>query len=225
MFDAETTSFIQSAVPLEGLDLQKLPQDLTEAYALVVSARLGAVNLSAEETHTNWQSTILELRRIAETYEGLTIFLPHDDNHRPSCAFVSGSAHFTLNQAERIQAKISGYEFLLPSLSPYAVAPEVAATLLFLIGGHQADAAETAKAFIKEGTSSVTGQLLDFIAALASGNGHSLRQIVDKTLVQVQRNDRDYLDVAADMMWQELARAIQMIACTVLGSVDVSPIR
>ncbi|MGZ4956195.1 MAG: DEAD/DEAH box helicase [Methylobacter sp.] len=217
MFDTETTSFIQSAIPLEGLDLQRLPQDLTEAYALIVSARLGAVNLSIEETSADWQNTILELRRIADTYEGLTIFLPDDDNHRPSCAFVAGSAHFTLNQAASIQAKIYGQELSLASLSPYAVAPEVAATLLFLIGGHQADAAETAKAFVKEGTSLITEQLLDFISALASGNGQSLYQIANQTLVKIQKNDRDYLDVAADIMWQELARAIQMIAHLVLG--------
>jgi DEAD/DEAH box helicase len=224
MFDAETTSFIQSAVPLEGLDLAKLPQQLTQAYARVVSARLGAVNIGAGEIPANWQSMISELRRIAETYEGLTIFLPEDDNHRPSCAFVAGSAHFTLNQAERIQAKLSETQQPLPSLSTYSVAPEVAATLLFLIGGHQADAAETAKIFNKEGASPISEQLLDFIAALASGNGKNLRQIADISLVTVQRSDRDYLDVAADVMWQALTSAVQMIAKTVLGLATENPI-
>lgn len=224
MFDAETTSFIQSAVPLEGLDLAKLPQQLTQAYARVVSARLGAVNIGVGEIPANWQSMISELRRIAETYEGLTIFLPEDDNHRPSCAFVAGSAHFTLNQAERIQAKLSETQQPLPSLSTYSVAPEVAATLLFLIGGHQADAAETAKIFNKEGASPISEQLLDFIAALASGNGKNLRQIADISLVTVQRSDRDYLDVAADVMWQALTSAVQMIAKTVLGLATENPI-
>ncbi|WP_020483793.1 DEAD/DEAH box helicase [Methylomonas sp. MK1] len=224
MFDAETTSFIQFAVPLEGLDLEKLPQQLTQAYASVVSARLGAVKIGTEEIPANWQSMIFELRRIAETYEGLTIFLPEDDNHRPSCAFVAGSAHFTLNQAERIQVKLLENQQSLPSLSPYSVAPEVAAALLFLIGGHQADAAETAKAFNKENTSPVCEQLLDFIAALASGNGQSLRQIANMPLVTVQRIDRDYLDVAADVIWQSLARAVQMIAKTVLGLAAENPI-
>lgn len=224
MFDAETTSFIQSAVPLDGLDLAKLPQQLTQAYASVVSARLGAVKIGAGEIPANWQSMVSELRRIAETYEGLTIFLPEDDNHRPSCAFVAGSAHFTLNQAERIQAKFSENQQPLPSLSPYSVAPEVAATLLFLIGGHQADAAETAKTFNKEDASPVSEQLLDFIAALASGNGQNLRQIADITLVTVQRIDRDYLAVAADVMWQALASAVQMIAKAVLGLAAENPI-
>jgi hypothetical protein len=224
MFDAETTSFIQSTVPLEGLDLAKLPQQLTQAYASVVSARLGAVNIGAGEIPSNWRSMISELRRIAETYEGLTIFLPEDDNQRPSCAFVAGSAHFTLNQAERIQANRSGDEQSFPSLSPYAVAPEVAAALLFLIGGHQADAAETAKTFNKEDASPVSKQLLDFIAALASGNGQNLRQIADISLVTVQRSDRDYLAVAADVMWRSLASAVQMIAKAVLGLAAENPI-
>jgi len=223
MFDAETTNFIQSAVPLDGLDLAKLPQQLTEAYALVVSARLGAVNIGAEEITADWQSMISELRRIAETYEGLTIFLPEEDKHRPSCAFVAASAHYTLNQAERIQARLSGNRQSLSSLSPYSLAPEVAAVLLFLIGGHQADAAETAKAFIKEGTTPNSEQLLDFIAALASGNGQNLRQIADIALVTAQRTDRDYLDMAADVMWQALASAVQMIARTVLGLAAENP--
>ena len=223
MFDTETTTLIQSATPLDGLDLQRLPQDLTEAYALVVSARLGMID-GAGRVPANWQDTIRLLRRLAETYEGLTIFLPYDDNHRSACAFVAGSAHFTLHQARRVQTRQSANETTPPPLSPNAVAPEVAAALLFLIGGHQADAAETTKAFTPTGTSQAASQLLDFIAALASGNGQELRRIADTLLVMVHRADVDYLDAAADAMWLELARAIQSIARTVLGLAADDPL-
>lgn len=224
MFDAETTSFIQSAAPLDGLDLQRLPQDLTDAYALVVSARLGAIDVSAGQAPTDWQDMILELRRLAATYEGLTIFLPHDDDHRPACAFVAGSAHFTLNQAERLQTRLSANNAAPPSLSHHAVAPEVAATLLFLIGGHQADAAETAKAFISTDTSLIANQLLDFIAALASGDGQQLLRIADMPLRSLPQTSIDYLDMAADVMWLELARAVQLIARSAIGLTADDPL-
>jgi hypothetical protein len=224
MFDAETTSFIQSAAPLDGLDLERLPQDLTNAYALVVSARLGAIDVSTGQAPTDWQDMIQELRRLAETYEGLTIFLPRDDNHRPACAFVAGSAHFTLNQAERLQMRLSVQNAAPPSLSPYAVAPEVAATLLFLIGGHQADAAEATKAFIYRDTSLIANQLLDFIAALASGDGRELLWIADTLLQSLPQTSVDYLEMAADAMWLELARAVQLIARSALGLTADDPL-
>ena len=100
MFDQVTTGLIQQASPLEGLDLDRLPQFLTEAYAKVVAARLGAVELGAGQQDPEWASNVLELRRLAETYEGLAIFLPEDDPHRSACAFVAGSAGGSLDHKD-----------------------------------------------------------------------------------------------------------------------------
>jgi hypothetical protein len=147
MFDEETSALIKSALPLEGLDLEKLPQRLTDAYATVVSARLGAVDFSPEADRDEWQGHLTTLRRLSDTYEAITLFLPIDDPYRDACAFVAASAHNTLNQARRVQNRATQTDESRPSLSSLAVAPEVAATLLFLLGGHHADSCEAAKSF------------------------------------------------------------------------------
>ena len=96
MFDSETIRLIQEAETLDDLDLDRLPQFLTEAYAKVVAARLGAVELSEGRRDEEWDQNLYQLRRLADTYEGLSIFLSDDNPHRSSCAFVAGSAHHTL---------------------------------------------------------------------------------------------------------------------------------
>jgi len=221
MFDAETTALIQSAIPLDGLDLERLPQELTEAYALVVSARLGAAGPGAGQQEPDWRNTTIKLRRLAETYEGLTIFLPPHDIHRSACAFVAGSAHFTLHQARRLRMERN--EPARPSLSPSALAPEVAAALLFLIGEHHADAAETAKTFSSNGASSAATQLLQFLASLASGSGSELQRIVETNLLSPPGPEVDYLEAAAERVWLELARAVQFIASRALGIAAPDP--
>jgi hypothetical protein len=40
MFDPQTVTLIRQAPPLEGLDLEKLPQLLTDAFATLVAARI-----------------------------------------------------------------------------------------------------------------------------------------------------------------------------------------
>jgi hypothetical protein len=217
MFDRETASLIQTALPIEGLDLERLPQDLTDAYSLVVSARIAVANGGEGTLPSEWPSTLLRLRRLAETYEGFTIFLPIEDSHRSACAFIAGSAHFTLNQARRLSVALPTNAVEPPSLTTHSVAPEVAATLLFLIGGHQADAAETAKTISSNGMGLAARQLLEFIRALASGAGEMLRRVVDSQLVVVSISDVDYIDAIADRLWSEIAFAVQHIARRAMG--------
>lgn len=82
MFDSETVRLIQGAEPLETLDLDRLPQFLTEAYAKVVAARLGAVELVNSQRDDEWARNLEQLRRLADTYEGLAAFLPENN---PPC--------------------------------------------------------------------------------------------------------------------------------------------
>lgn len=147
MFDSETVRLIQGAEPLETLDLDRLPQFLTEAYAKVVAARLGAVELVNSQRDDEWARNLEQLRRLADTYEGLAAFLPENNPHRGSCAFVAASAHHTLSQARLIEARMRRLDVDAPSLTVHGVGPEVAACLLFLLAGQQADAAETTKLF------------------------------------------------------------------------------
>ena len=227
MFDTETTRLITSAMPLEGLDLDRLPQLLTEAYAQVVAVRLGTITLGTAtdgDQDQGWLDTIQRLRRLADTYEGLTIFLPEHDPHRDACAFVAGSAHLTLNQARRLQAAAVGEARLSPSLSRHAVGPEVSACLLFLIGGHQADAAEAAKAFLMAEPTGAHTLLLEGIAALASGGGQEILTFIGLQLQKPDIQDLDYLEAAAQNLWHDLAVALQSLCRNVLGNSDESPL-
>jgi hypothetical protein len=227
MFDAETAHLITSATPLDGLDLTRLPQLLTEAYAQVVAARLGATAFGTEANSDEeiWLDTILQLRRLADTYEGLAIFLPPDDTHREACAFVSGSAHLTLSQARRLRAAAAGTDIPSPSLSCHAIGPEVSACLLFLIGGHQADAAEAAKGFVTMEPTGAHTQLLQGIVALASGGGKEVRAFTRLPLQQPTDQTLDYLELAAQSLWYNLAVALQLLCRNVLGDTAESPLQ
>ena len=143
MFDSETVRLIQGAESLPNVDLDRLPQILTEAYATVVAARLGAIELGSERPGDEWTANAEQLRGLADTYEGLAIFLPSDDPHRASCAFVAASAHHTLSQARIIEARLRGSEAGRPSLTDHGIGPEVSACLLFLLAGQHADAADS----------------------------------------------------------------------------------
>ena len=218
MFDSETIRLIQGAEPLEDLDLDQLPQFLTEAYAKVVAARLGAVELEKGRRDEDWAENLKHLRKLADTYEGLSIFLPSDNPHRTSCAFVAGSAHHTLSQARLIEARLNGLDVEMPSLSVHGVGPEVAACLLFLLAGQQADAAETTKLFKPPANGPHEAELLEGLSALASGDGRRLRAILGgDSATAKDATPSDYLRDAAGALWAELARAVRLIARTALG--------
>ncbi len=221
MFDSETIRLIQGAESLENLDLDRLPQFLTESYAKVVAARVGAVELSGSERDEEWARNLSQLRRLADTYEGLSIFLPPDNPHRVSCAFVAGSAHHTLSQARLIEARLGGTEIETPSLSAHGVGPEVAACLLFLLAGQQADAAETTKLFKMRSGVSLESELLRGISALASGDGRQLQGILSVAAAPQEGADElDYVQRATGVLWGRLSEAVRLIARAALGLVD-----
>jgi hypothetical protein len=218
VFDSETVRLIQGAEPIEGLNLERLPQFLTEAYSKVVAARLGAVELGSGQREEDWTENLDQLRKLADTYEGLSIFLSEDNPHRASCAFVSGSAHHTLSQARLIEARLGGLDVDTPSLSAHGVGPEVAACLLFLLAGQQADAAEATKLFRVPADGPHEAEVLRGLSALASGDGRQLRGILtDGSTAPQDVTAPDYLQGAAGALWAKLVHALRLIARIALG--------
>ena len=218
MFDSETVRLIQGAEPLDNLDLAQLPQFLTEAYAKVVAARLGAVELGSGRREKDWADNLDQLRRLADTYEGLSIFLPEDNPHRTSCAFVAASAHHTLSQARVVEARVGGDDVDIPSLTVHGVGPEVAACLLFLLAGQQADAAETTKLFKIAADGPHEAELLRGLSSLAAGDGQQLRRFAASgSTTPIDVPAADYLGRAAAVLWAELARAVVLIGRIALG--------
>ncbi|AWV88700.1 DEAD/DEAH box helicase [Bradymonas sediminis] len=218
MFDSETVRLIQDAEPLEGLDIEKLPQLLTEAYAKVVAARLGAVELTDERRDAKWAESLETLRRLADTYEGFSIFLPEENPHRESCAFVAGAAHHTLSQARLIEARVAGLDTKTPSLSANGIGSEVAACLLFLLAGQQADAAEIAKLFNHPKNGRYESQVLNYLSALASGDGGQLQWIINENSIGVHDDIvPDYLQGAAEALWAKIAHSLRLMSYIVMG--------
>lgn len=160
MFDPITTALIRRAPAFEGLDLEKLPKRLTQAFADIVSAR---IRLRGGDQGTETLSGVIaELRRIAAAQEAYVALLPDRDN-RAAAAFVAAAAHQTVSLGRSPAAPDS-------RVSAGALSPEVCATLLFLLSESHADAAEAAKRIVPHTDASPTERaLLLAIQNLAQG--------------------------------------------------------
>ena len=94
MFDPITSALIRSAPTFAGLDLEKLPKRLTEAFADIVSARI-RLRGGPSTDPAALVATVAELRRIAAAQEAYAALLP-DRGNRAAAAFVAAAAHQTV---------------------------------------------------------------------------------------------------------------------------------
>ena len=182
MFDADTVALIQSAPELDGLDLDHLPEKLTDAYVSIIAARVRLRELASETSMAPEMVTIVtEMRRLAFTNEALVSALPSRSD-KAAAAFVAGAAHHATLMAERL-----GRANQFASRVTYdSVAPQVSATLLFLIAEATADAAEMTRQIVVPNDSAVEGHLLNSIIDLARGK---LEVVANLTLSPVHKAD------------------------------------
>ncbi|WP_211257422.1 DEAD/DEAH box helicase [Muricoccus aerilatus] len=192
MFDPVTMNLIGQAPPLRALDLGELPQRFTNAYTEIVAARVRLRGYVGKEHRTEALAELMdEMRRLAATQEALVVS-DHTRDTRASAAFVAATAHQLCLMAEVVDSGFPGGEGeQVPSAEPEVdrgdgsgedpslprmtyidavrVAPEVCATLLFLIADAQPDAAEMAKRIRPPEGSTGEARLARAIADLASG--------------------------------------------------------
>jgi hypothetical protein len=92
MFDTDTVELIARAPPLEGLDLARLPQMLTEVYAQIVATRMRISGLTLDEPLPEEViAAVRAMRRIASAHEasfprcprGKTVRLRRSSRARP----------------------------------------------------------------------------------------------------------------------------------------------
>ena len=89
MFDAQTVALIRSAPPLEGLELEDLPKELTRAYSTMVSMRMRLRQiLTADVFETELGDVIRRLETLALTQEAFVTATPERSN-RAAAAFVA----------------------------------------------------------------------------------------------------------------------------------------
>jgi superfamily II DNA/RNA helicase len=209
MFDQQTIELIQSAPPLEGLDLTGLPKELTRAYSTIVSLRMRLrESMNAEVYEAELGETERRLQAIALTQEALVAVAPGREN-RAAAAFVAASAHQLRFSAKRLMATDNAPSYLYAD----SIAPEVAATVLFLIAGRAADAAQMSRGIRFAEDNTVEDLLRLAIVDLAHGR---LSGIVARDFGGVVDGLVDGSNVVG-LLWLELLRGIRRLAADLIG--------
>ena len=220
MFDDATVAFIRQARSLDGLDLQDLPQRLTDAYSKIVTARLRAAAGNFLALDSEWEELAEEFRRIATTFEALTLLMPTDHSQRASTAFVSAAAHHGLMRAEALRAREDGANELVDR---WSVSPKISAALLYAIGGHQSDSAEVAKELSRSALDSPAERLVDAIAKLLSAGSGDLFALSKRTAARADKSSVDVDDQAVDELFRRLYQGVILTAQRLLGTNESDP--
>lgn len=210
MFDRLTSELITSAPPLEQLDLNKLPEEMTKAYTTIISTRL---MLLTGETYSNEDlDHILErFRRLANTYEAFVAVLP-ERREKTAAAFVAASAHHLLYLATKLRPNLRRST---NRLNRSAISSDVSAMLLFLIAGYPSDAMAMAKQISGQGCPKIIATLLEALANLAQGK---LVDILSAQLPGLPNSKNEDLDqVATNLLWLRLLEGIRTLASQLLG--------
>jgi hypothetical protein len=211
MFDKDTVSLISEAQTLEGLNLEELPQRLTEAYAAIVAARIGFQEGDEDAAlKKKIRDTVDEMRRIAFTHEAFVAAFPERAN-RVASAFVAGAAHHVCLLAQKSNTE----EDPASTLGLESVSPAVSATLLFLIAESSADAAEMAKSINIRSDDLVEVSLLTAIINLANGR---LQPVLDAPLPATDiLLAAEPVKQATSALFYMLLKGIKALAAEILG--------
>src|SRR5688500_17792617 len=100
MYDDETAALIRSAPLLNGLNRERLPEQLSEAFAKIAAARISLRERAAVDEDVI--SLIGDMQRLALTNEALVVSAPTRED-RAAAAFVAGSAHQLCFNARNIR--------------------------------------------------------------------------------------------------------------------------
>lgn len=173
MFDNETSILISKAPKLDGLDHLNLPEQLTDAYASIVTARVRLRELIASSSVAEEIIAIdKRMRKIAFANEAFVSAIPYRED-KASAAFVAGAAHHVSLMIARM-----GQEHIPETrLTIDSVAPEVSATLLFIIAEATADSAEMAKHICVTTDNVIESLLLNAIVNLSKGDLRGLAEL------------------------------------------------
>jgi ATP-dependent RNA helicase HelY len=133
MYNSITATAIMTSPHLEELNVERLPQKLTEAYARITSAR---VSVPQTQDRAILEKILDEISRLGYTYLALVNFTPNPEIQR-SAAFVAGSAF-------ELIATYSG-EVTAGKFTTSSICQTCSAALLFMIADAASDAAEIIK--------------------------------------------------------------------------------
>jgi len=210
MYNSITEQLIRQAPHIDGIDSENLPQYLTLIYARIISLRKrvdgsGKISVKLEKD-------ILELRKLANNLESLTVLSKNND-HRVPAAFVAATAHsllqFIRNQGEQVSDL---------GLEAQNVPSWISSILLFLIGDSPADAAEIAGRISPSSEANIKEQLCDAVRLLAKGQLGALRAI--EPIERDFENNENEAE-AEDYLWLLMLHGIQQMASVLLGITEL----
>lgn len=204
MFDPVTAALIRSIEGLEGLDTNRLPEQLTQAFTEIVAARIQLGQIPADNQRIN--EAIDQFSRLANTLQPWVLLEPERAN-AAGVAYVAAQSHLVVEMALALSAKrIRGH------LGMDSISPSVSAMLLFLIANQPADAAGVA-ARVNVADQGVTGELMRDLVALATGN---LERIASGTVQEIPSGE-DFLEQAADTLYERIRTGVRVMARRLLA--------
>lgn len=225
MFDPSTEELIRHAPTLDGLDNTQLSKEFTRIYTTIVATRMRLRDLAAQpdegddsraETLSKVAKEMKFLRELASTQEALISVSPSREDRR-SAAFVAGTAHYVLLQAEHILG-----EKVNSRLELDYVSPEVSATVLFMIAGASADAAEMAGE-IEEDFSQSNSHRASLLAAIRRFAKGELGNIQPQSeFISTASDGRNSIEGAIDALYHLIYNGLATLAAEMLGDADSS---
>ena len=212
MFDPSTADLIRGTPPLDGLERERLPDQLSESYAKIVAARLRlrAGRIADDEELVE---LVDRIRRLAFTNEALISVSPFRSD-RAATAFVAATAHQLVFNIERIQEPKASPSFL----GVHSVSPDIASMLLFLVAEASADALEVARRVRPETDNPVERSLIEALQALAQGRLQSVAEIELPRRSTVRRPG--VADTAASALYRTILKAVRALAVRMMTAGD-----
>ncbi|UIB00763.1 DEAD/DEAH box helicase [Desulfovibrio desulfuricans] len=202
MFDNITRSIIEKATPLSGIKMNRLPQELTAAYAKIVSFRV------ASHDSKSLKDEIKKIEQIGKTY--LAILLSHRDEHFQSIAFVSASAYSLVGL---YHGELGANVF-----DRNSVCPQCASILLYIIADAISDAAEVAARISDiEDTHSAHDHISQLIRNLALGKLSKITQATEPLPFEGNPDAQ-----ATTILYEKCIQSVQELCRCLLGNDDGS---
>lgn len=162
MYDPTTSALIRSTPDLPDLDREALPDELSRAFAEIVSARV--LLREGDDDPVELIETIDFAQRLAHTNEALVSIDPKREN-RAAAGFVAATAYQLVYQATALRESQRPDAFLKLG----GISPDLSAMLLFLVAEASADASEVARSMRLPRDERLQSELILHLMMLAQG--------------------------------------------------------
>lgn len=204
MFNIITSDYIKNIPPVEGVDIEYLPQNLSKIYAHILGLRTkyadDVLRFPAEELED-------DLTFLGKLTLSLEVYLDSEQFEA-----MSGSVAYVAAMAHKLMGKLK--EKQESDVTAYEVPTEVVAVLLFIIGHYYADAEETSRQVRWSDIENPAARnFVSSICYLAQGKLGSIIELPNTEL-----NAKLELSERAEMlMWERLTEGVKNLAMTLTG--------